>query len=68
MTAETDEAVAQMDRQAALVTKSQEATIGHQEAHNKLDGAKASLFSALAFAASIATLTGIGWSIWWWVR
>ena len=68
MTAETDEALAQMDRQAALVTKSQEAAIGHQEAHNKLDGAKASLYSALAFMAGVGTLTGIGWSIWWWVR
>ena len=68
MTAETDEALAQMDRQAALVTKSQEATIGHQEAHNKLDGAKASLYSALAFGTIFATMTGVGWSVWAWIK
>lgn len=65
---EVDEALAQMDRQAELVTRSQEAAIGHQIAHNKLDGAKASLYSALAFMASVGTLTGVGWSVWVWVR
>lgn len=68
MSAETDEALAQMNQQAEQSVRATEAHIGHTEAIGPYIKAKASLYSALAFAVSVGTLTGIGWSIFEWVR
>lgn len=68
MTTETDEAIKAMDKQADQQVRSVEAHIGHTEAIGPYIKAKGTLYSALAFAAYMGGLTGLGWSIWWWVR
>lgn len=47
--------------------RQQEITFNDAVAHTEHVLANAALVKALGFLVSVATLLGVGWSIWWWV-
>ena len=62
------EALADFEESKDITRRQLNAAIWCTETTSALMEAKATFWRALGAAVSIGALTGVAWSVWWWVR